>query len=661
MNDSFPASILIVEDDEGVAVLQRRALERRGFRVHNVAAGDEALAAVQAQSIDLIVMDYRLSDSTNGLDLLSRLKELGFDLPVIMVTGFSNESTAIEAIRQGVRDFVPKTTAYLDYLPVAVERVLKSIRTERQLSASEARFQSFMDNSPAIALVKDAGGRMLYANRRFVEECGHSQWQGRTDHDLWPAETARQLRQNDEAMLAAQRPLQMTEMLKAGDGVVRHWLTCRFPLQDGQGAALIGVMAVDVTQQKSIEEELRMRDQQLQQAQKMEAIGQLAGGVAHDFNNLLTIILGYSSILAGDDEVPLPDRKEMVGEIHQAAQRAANLTGQLLAFSRKQILAPRIINLNEILRGIEKMLRRLIGEHISIHTKLAHDLDPISADAGQIEQIVMNLVINARDAMPQGGELSVETASAELDESYAQAHANVKPGRYVMLAISDSGHGMDAATRDRIFEPFFTTKAPGKGTGLGLATVYGIVVQSGGHVWVYSEPGQGTTFKIYFPVASAASAAQRGAGPSAIPLRGSETILLVEDDDAVRGMAQSVLEMYGYKVLEAREPASAVKVCRAYPGRIDALLTDMVMPQLNGKRLSELLLPERPEMRVLFMSGYTDDAIVRQGVLEPGIHFLQKPFTPVALAAKLRSVLGGVGPARANAGPETGDAGSIHA
>jgi two-component system cell cycle sensor histidine kinase/response regulator CckA len=650
MKVSCPASILIVEDDEGVAVLERRTLERRGFCVHSVADGKEAIAAVQAQPIDLIVMDYRLSDSTNGLDLLSRLQALGYDLPAIMVTGFSNEATAIEALRQGVRDFVPKTTEYLDYLPVAVERVLKSVRTERQLSESEARFQSFMDNSPAIAFVKDATGRLVYANRRFTEECGQSNWQNKSDAELWPAATARQLRDNDAAMRSTNRPHQTTETLIANDGTERYWLTCRFPLADGQGQPLIGVMAVDVTHQKKVEGELRIRDQQLQQAQKMEAIGQLAGGVAHDFNNLLTIILGYSAILAHEEEPPAPERQEMVSEIHRAAQRAADLTGQLLAFSRKQILAPRTLKLNDILRDTQKMLCRLIGEDIEIHLRLAEGLDLVLADPGQIEQIIMNLVVNARDAMPQGGELCVETANVELDENYASSHAEVTPGRYVMLAISDSGHGMDAATRNRIFEPFFTTKAPGKGTGLGLATVYGIVRQSGGHIWVYSEPGQGTTFKVYFPVTAAPAENDATAAPVR-GLRGRETILLVEDDDAVRAIARSVLEMYGYTVLEAGEPTSAIRICKAHAGPIDALLTDVVMPRLNGKRLSELLLAERPGMKVLFMSGYTNDSIVRQGILEAGIQFLQKPFTPAALAAKLRSVLNGEALAKPNIEP----------
>jgi two-component system, cell cycle sensor histidine kinase and response regulator CckA len=523
-------SILIVEDDEGVALLERRALERRGFQVRGVTTGAEAIAAVQEGVVDLIVMDYRLPDSTTGLDLLRTLKALGHDPPIIMVTGFSNESTAIEALRQGVRDFVPKTTQYLDYLPDAVERVLKSVRTEQQLLEHVHRLE--------------------------------------------------------------------TEM-----------------------------------------KERRLLEDQLRQAQKMEAIGRLAGGIAHDFNNLLTIIIGYSDVLSQLEDTSVESRNEMLAEIHHAAERAAHLTRQLLAFSRKQILEPRIVNLNDIVSSIEKMLGRLIGEDIAIQTKLLPDLRPISADPGQLEQVIMNLAVNARDAMPQGGEVQIETAHVQLDDTYAQAHPDVTPGDYVMLAVTDSGCGMDEATKARIFEPFFTTKPPGQGTGLGLATVYGIIKQSGGHIHVYSEQGHGTTFKVYFPVVAAPVIKRNLGDTGQIALRGTETILVVEDEANVRILAKNVLEMYGYKVLEADSPAAAIRLSQSYSGSIDVLLTDVVMPQLNGKRLSELLLSDRPQMKVLFMSGYTDDAIVRQGVLDAGVNFIQKPFVPRALTAKVRDVL----------------------
>jgi signal transduction histidine kinase len=529
MSSNPPPSILIVEDDEGVALLQRRALERRGYNVRSATSGPETISAVQQGAVDLIVMDYRLPDSTTGLDLLGTLKALGYEPPIIMVTGFSNETTAIEALRKGFRHFVPKTTEYLDYLPDAVERVLKAVQTEQQLVEHVARLQREI------------------AERKLLED-------------------------------------------------------------------------------------------QLRQAQKMEAIGQLAGGVAHDFNNLLTIIIGYSDVLSASDDAT-PQQREMLQEIQQAAERAALLTRQLLAFSRKQILSPRNVNLNEIVGNMEKMLQRLIGEDIAIHTKLSPGLDTISADPGQLEQVVMNLIVNARDAMPLGGDIGIETANVQLDEIYAGARLEGQPGHYVMMAISDSGSGMDEATKARIFEPFFTTKEPGKGTGLGLATVYGIVKQSGGNILVYSEPGLGTTFKLYFPVAKSVAAKPEDGADRQHALRGDETILLVEDDSSVRVLASSVLKMYGYKILEANDPLEAIKISQNHPGEIDVLLTDVVMPHLNGKRLSELLLPDRPNLRVLFMSGYTDDAIVRHGVLDETAPFLCKPFLPAELAQKLDEML----------------------
>ena len=633
-------AVLIVEDDESVALLERRTLERHGFQVRTASTGKDALAAIQSGSVDLIIMDYRLPDTISGLELLSTMRELGHEQPVIMVTGHSDEMTAINALRQGVRDFVPKTMHYLDYLPAAVDRILKVVGTEKRLSESEARFQSFMDNSPAIAFIKNREGRLLYANRRFSEECSRSDCVGKTDEELWPTATAQQLRQSDLVALKAQFPRQVVETLAKNDGTVRHWLTCRFPLSDGEGGELIGGMAVDVTGQKEAEESLKRSDDQLRQAQKMEAIGQLAGGIAHDFNNLLTIILGYSRILSdADEEVSGKHRLDMLTEIQKAAESAAQLTRQLLAFSRKQILKPQVLNLNGVVGELQKMLRRLIGEDISIHMTLAPDLQPVSADPGQIEQVIMNLAVNARDAMPLGGELCIKTQNIELSQAYAQTHPEVKPGPYVMLAISDSGCGMDEATKSRIFEPFFTTKEVGKGTGLGLATVYGIVRQSNGHIQVYSEPGHGTSFKIYLP-AEASLAVHRGseAGDKGA-LRGVETVLLVEDEDGVRALSKSILELYGYTVLEADSPAQAIEVCHTYGGRIDVLVTDLVMPQMNGTRLAELLHSERPALKTLFMSGYTDDAIVRQGILNADVSFLQKPFSPDGLATKVRSVL----------------------
>ena len=387
-------------------------------------------------------------------------------------------------------------------------------------------------------------------------------------------------------------------------------------------------------------EALRNTERQLVQSQKLEAVGRLAGGISHDFNNLLTVILGYSEIMARQLNEGDPLRRNLE-EIIRASERAAALTRQLLAFSRKQVMQPKVFDVNTVVTDLEKMLRRMIGEDIELRVSLQEDLGNIKADPVQLEQVIMNLAVNARDAMPKGGKLSIETTNVHLDESYARDHVSVEPGHYVMLAISDTGCGMNAEIRQRIFEPFFTTKAPGKGTGLGLSMVYGIVKQSGGNIWVYSEEGRGTTFKIYFPrVTETAEEYKRVPATIEAP-RGSETILLVEDSDWVRKLARQILERAGYRVLEASSADAAIRISEAgHNGtKIDLLLTDVVMPGMSGNDMSKQLLAKRPDLPVLYMSGYTDDAIVQHGVLEPGINFIQKPFSPDALALKVREVL----------------------
>jgi PAS domain S-box-containing protein len=376
---------------------------------------------------------------------------------------------------------------------------------------------------------------------------------------------------------------------------------------------------------------------QLEQSQKVESIGRLAGGIAHDFNNMLTVINGYSQLMLNQLRPGDPLRSD-VQEILDAGERASSLTRQLLAFSRNQILVPKVINFNQIVRDMERLLKRLIGEDIELVSSLAPNLDPIKADPGQLEQVIMNLAVNARDAMPDGGKLTLETSNVQLDAAYARSHISVTPGPYVMLAVSDNGVGMDPETQAHLFEPFFTTKEKGKGTGLGLATVYGIVKQSGGNVWVYSEAGQGTTFKIYFPrVQDSLDKASQ-----AVPLpmaRGTETLLLVEDEAAVRKLASSILRSNGYTVLEAGNGREALDLVASHSKSIDLLVTDVVMPGMSGRDLSKRMLEIRPGLPVLYLSGYTSNAIVHHGVLDSGVNFLQKPFTPEGLVRKVREVL----------------------
>ncbi len=379
----------------------------------------------------------------------------------------------------------------------------------------------------------------------------------------------------------------------------------------------------------------------------MDAVGRLAGGVAHDFNNILTAILSYAE-LGLEDLRPDDPLAQDLEEIRNAAVRARTLTRQLLAFSRQQVLAPRVLDLNQVVAEIDKMLRRLVGEDIEIAAALAPRLGAIRADPGQIEQVIVNLAVNARDAMPEGGQLTIETAEVELPEATARDLVTVPAGRYVMLAITDTGYGMDPETKSRLFEPFFTTKEPGKGTGLGLATVYGIVNQSGGFVWVYSEPGQGTTVKVYFPrVEEAPQTAPPAAPADAEPQRGSETILLVEDEEAVRTIARLALTRRGYRVLVAANGGEALLAGERETGPIHLLLTDVVMPGMGGPELARRLAALRPAMKLLFMSGYADRAVARHGLIESGARFLEKPFTPESLLRKVRDVLGAGAPAPA--------------
>jgi signal transduction histidine kinase/ActR/RegA family two-component response regulator len=400
-------------------------------------------------------------------------------------------------------------------------------------------------------------------------------------------------------------------------------------LWDGQPAWLSTLM--DITERRQLEEQLR-------QAQKMEAVGRLAGGVAHDFNNLLTAITGYTDMVREDLDPGDPHRADL-DEVRGAADRAAALTRQLLAFSRRQVLQPQVLDLNEVVRGLEKLLRRIIGEDVILDARLTPDLPGVRADPGQIEQVIVNLAVNSRDAMPGGGRLTIETSQVSLDQEYADSHPGVRPGRYVLVAVTDTGQGMDQETQLHAFEPFFTTKTSGKGTGLGLATVYGIVRQSEGHVAAYSEVGVGTTMKVYLPeVEGAAESLAPHVTETPAP-SGAETVLLVEDEEGVAKLARKVLERQGYTVLRARDGAEAVALGQAHPGLIDLLVTDVVMPGMGGPEAADLLRRLRPALRILFMSGYADQAVTGHRILDPSVPYLQKPFTPEALARKVRDVL----------------------
>jgi two-component system, cell cycle sensor histidine kinase and response regulator CckA len=501
--------------------------------------------------------------------------------------------------------------------------------TERR-NAEETFRKAFNANPEPITIATISDGRYIDVNESFLRVTGYSREEviGRTSGELnfWDAPQDRTSFVELLRKHGSVRELEVAFRTKSGE---LRMAADSAEVIDVAGQKCVIAIFRDITEQKTLEKQLR-------QTQKMEAIGQLSGGIAHDFNNLLGVIIGYSEIL--EQRLPPGDplHKECL-QIKKAGQSAASLTRQLLAFSRQQILEPKVLDLNAIVLNVEKMLRRLIGEHIDLRTLLDPALGSVKADQSQIEQVILNLAVNARDAMTHGGKLLIETANVDLDEDYARRHSPQLPGPYVLLSVVDTGKGMDAETQAHIFEPFFTTKEIGKGTGLGLSTVYGVVRQSGGHIWVYSEPGQGTTFKIYLPRAGQTARLQQPPATPAESLRGSETILLVEDEEALRGLTRSLLEDSGYTVLEAKLPEEAIEIAQRHGGSIHLLLTDMVMPGMNGRTLAANLAPIRPEMKVVYMSGYT--GFTHAGLADSEIALLVKPFTRDTLLHKVREAL----------------------
>ena len=505
-----------------------------------------------------------------------------------------------------------------------------------------------MDNSPAVAFLKDETGRLVYASTVFEQkfQLSRDDWHQKSDCDLWPADVAKILRENDLRVLREQKTLELVEQVPSRHtGELQQWLTFKFPVHDLDGARLVGGMAIEITERTKTEQVLRSTQEQLRQSQKMEAVGKLAGGIAHDFNNLLTVILGYSRIILGDLGPHHPLRTD-IEEIHHAAQRSSALTRQLLTFSRQQICSPQVLDVNTTVVNVEKLLRRIIGDDVLLETSLNCRQSHVVADVGQMEQVIVNLAVNARDAMPEGGRLTIETADVECDEAFSTAHPDVAPGSYAMLAISDTGHGMSQETQSQIFEPFYTTKDSGEGTGLGLSTVFGIVSQNGGHIFVQSEKGQGTTFKVYFPVASgpAEQSAEKPAAPRQINRKpaGSELILLVDDHRGVRSLAGRVLKKNGYRVLEASSSAEAISCVTSSSDPVDLLLTDVVMLGRSGPELADRLRAVCPNLKVLFMSGYTGDLLLQRDFDRRREPFLQKPFESETLLRQVRAVLDGM-------------------
>ncbi len=507
-------------------------------------------------------------------------------------------------------------------------------RAEEEMRQSQQKLRIHFEHTPLAVVEWDLDFRVAAWNPSAERIFGYSRQEALGQHARFivPQQYREHVDQVWQALLKQAGGTRSTNdnITKDGRSISCEWYNT--PLVDESGRVLgVASLVQDVTERVGLEERLR-------QSQKMEAVGRLAGGVAHDFNNLLTVILGYSQILA--DGLPESSRlADNTAQIKSAAERAAGITRQLLAFSRKSVLSPRVINLNDVVLNLDSLLRRLIGEDIEVRTVPANDLGSVRADPSQIEQVLMNLALNARDAMPRGGTVTLETANVSLDGTYARDHQSVEPGRYVMLAVSDTGEGMGPETQARIFEPFYTTKEVGKGTGLGLSMVYGIVKQSGGYIWVYSEPGQGTTFKIYLPRVDQPAEVVSSDNHSAKVQRGTETILLVEDDAQLRALTSSVLSHCGYNVLVASAPEEGLAICKSTSHEIRLLVTDVVMPRMNGRQLAEQAQQIRPRIRVLYISGYTNDAIAHYGVLDPGLWFLPKPYALSSLIAKVREVL----------------------
>jgi PAS domain S-box-containing protein len=632
---TIPLHVLVVEDDEADAALLLRELKRGGLDavLARVDTAEAMAAALDERPWDLVLSDHGMP-RFSAPEALALLKERGLDLPFIIVSGHISEEAAVAAMKAGAHDYILKgnwarlVPAIRRELAEAADRRERR-RAEAALVESEERYRLLIENAQDAISVVDAAGRYVYVSPSTERISGHSIAEGMSRGPF------RYIHPDDQVPCAA-----AIARLFTGESRVER-MEFRYIHRDGTthfaegvgtllppGSMLSGVVANwrDVTDRKRAEEALRQSEEQLRQSQKMEAIGQLAGGVAHDFNNNLTVILSYA------DEIlrkigPEGPVARAAREIVRAGESSAALTRQLLAFSRRQLLRPTVLDLNAVVTELDRMLRRLLYAGVELVTIRAPDLAPVLADRGQVEQVIVNLVVNARDAMPEGGVLTVETANVELTAS-SLAEVAAKPGRYAMIAVTDTGHGIDAETRAHLFEPFFTTKEVGKGTGLGLATVYGIVKQSGGYIAVESEPGKGAAFRIYLPATGAPGGAGERAPEGASP-RGSETVLLVEDDLAVRDLVREVLARSGYRVLVARSGTEALRLAEEEARPLDLVLADVVTPGIGGPELVQRL-----GARALFVSGHADRA-----ALPCGARYLPKPFTPDALLRAVRDAI----------------------
>jgi two-component system, cell cycle sensor histidine kinase and response regulator CckA len=650
------ATILVVDDDEGMRQTLELILKRENYQVITAEVGDAALVLAQTQSFNVALLDIRLPDMT-GTNLLAQLKQLQPEMEVMLITGYATLESAMQAVIAGAYHYFIKPLNMDEVLgkikeilakqhlvsenrrlyQSALHELAERQRVEedlRQRNRELALLNAVIEQSAESVLITDTKGVISYVNPMFEHETGYSR--------------AEVIGQNPRILKSSRHDLdfyhELWTTIKAGgvwhgrlinkrkDGSIYTSEAIISPVRDEQGSIVNYVsLRRDITHDLELEEQYR-------RAQRMEAVGQLTGGIAHDFNNLLTAINGFAELIKYRLS-PHDPLRELADNILRSGQRAADLVSQLLAFSRKQIIEPKVLNLNSLVVEMGLMLRRTIGENIELDLILRPDLWPVKVDRAQFEQIIVNLSVNARDAMPDGGHLTIETSNVTLDADYVATHLGSQPGDYVLVTVSDTGTGMDKQTQARIFEPFFTTKEVGKGTGLGLATVFGIVKQSGGNIWVYSEEGHGSAFKIYLPrVEAEAQPTPKATADLPLP-NGTETILLVEDDNGVRDLAQRILQKQGYRILAAPNGPEALQLAAHHRGPIHLLVADVVMPGLNGKALADQLTALYPSLKVLFMSGYTENAIAHHHVLDPGVVLLPKPFNARALAQQVRAVL----------------------
>jgi PAS domain S-box-containing protein len=614
---------LLVEDNPGDARLFLELVRETGagyLNLEHVDRLDRALARLGTEDFDVVLLDLSLPDE-HGLTTLLRTHAHAPKIPIVILTGLDDEGLAVKAVRAGAQDYLVKDRVDGDLLVRSMRYATERARAVEALERREEHYRSLIEHSLDLISILNVDGTIRYVSPSHERVLGYrlEELVGR----------------NIFLFVHADDLAHVKEIFARGDGASS--VECRFRHKDGSwrilesfgrnlshvpGVSGLVINSRDVTDRKRLEE-------QLHHSQRLEAVGRLAGGVAHDFNNLLMIISGYSQMLLDGMHTGDPARSDL-GQVVKAAERATDLTRQLLAFSRRQVVRPVILSLNVLVHDMDRMLRRVIGEDIELIARFAPDLKKVRADPGQLEQVVLNLAVNARDAMPNGGKLTLETANVQVTEEFAQTHPAIKTGHYTMLSMQDTGFGMDAEVLSRLFEPFFTTKE--NGTGLGLSTSYGIIKQSGGDVWVESKPGKGTTFHIYLPVADERAEPVEPPRGSPIP-GGAETILLVEDEDGVRRVVETMLKRHGYNVLSTASCQEAMAFAEGYAGRIHLLITDIVMPGMSGRTLAERLIAQRPETKVLYVSGYG-------GPIEsqPRTGFLQKPFTTDELARKIRDL-----------------------